>query len=114
MVDNDALGKLFNAATGVWALVCLAVGALFKAWPHIMGRANERHRDIADQRAADWERVRAERDRLRLLLVECEKERVEWMGRAIRAEATLQGYGELRQIRAISEASKRVDKSGGE
>lgn len=112
MVDDGTLGKIFSAAAGVWALVAMGAVALFKAWPHILGRFNERRRDIAEEKADDWDRLRKERDRIRELLTLCEKERGEWMGRAIRAEATLQGYGEARQRQAIEEATKRLPPPG--
>ena len=108
VLDDGTLGKIFNAATGVWTLVAMAAVALFRAWPHILGKINERRRDSADEKAGDWERIRKERDRLRDLLAHCDKEKGDWMRRAITAEATLQGYGEARQIQAVEQAMKRL------
>lgn len=87
--------------------------ALFKSWPHIMGRVNERRRDSAEEKAGDWERLRQEIVRLHEQVACCERERAEWMDRAITAEATLQGYGEIRQLRAISDAAKRITGHSG-
>lgn len=112
MVENELLGKVFSVTSAAWTFVLINAVALFKAWPNIMGRINERRRDQAAELLADWTRIREERDSLQRRLSECEKERVKWMGRAITAEATLQGYGELRQLRAISEAAKRVPPEG--
>lgn len=108
--------RIFSAATGIWTLVCMAAVALFKAWPHILGRFNERYRDREAAESADWERIRAERDvareerdLVRDRWAQCEAERIEWMGRAVRAEAIIQGYGEAKQLQAIEEAQKRLE-----
>jgi hypothetical protein len=114
-LDEGVFNKIFSAATGVWTLVLMCAVALFKAWPNVMERFNERRRDAAAEEAGDWERVRSERDRLRDRLHICEEridlleqEKGEWMRRAITAEATLQGYGEARQRQAIEAAAKRL------
>lgn len=119
---DEIFGKIFNAATGVWAIFCTIVVALFKMWPAIMGRFNERRRDLVAEEAADWDRLRAERDRLIALLdvrdaiisarderiAMLSSEKVELLSRAVTAEAALQGYGEARQRQAIEEAIKRL------
>lgn len=117
---DDLFNKLFSAAAGVWALVCMAAVALFRAWPHIMGRWNERYRDRLAEEAGDWERIRAERDvareerdMVRDRWAACEADRIEWMERAVRAEAALQGYGEARQRLAVEEALKRQSHGEG-
>lgn len=114
-MDDGVFAKIFNAATGVWALVCMAAVALFRAWPHILGRFNERQRDAAAEKAGDWERIRherdvarEERDLVRDRWAECEAEKNEWMARAVKAEATLQGWSEARQKLAIEDATRRV------
>lgn len=120
-MDEGVFDKIFSAAAGVWALVCMAAVALFRAWPHILGRFNERHRDRAAEEAADWDRIRSERDvareerdMVRDRWAECEAQRIEWMGRAVKAEAIIQGWSEARQRIAIEEAAKRIvsDKVG--
>lgn len=118
-MDESAFAKIFNAATGVWALVCMAAVALFRAWPHVLGRFNERVRDVDAARAGDWERIRHERDVAReerdLVLdrmAACEHDRIMWMGRAVKAEAIVQGYGEARQMQTIDDAMKRASKPG--
>lgn len=97
--------------------------ALFKAWPHIMARLNERQRDIASEKAGDWERIRAERDnafaerdRIHALWIKCEEENVALLSRAITAEATLLGLGNARQREAERIATDRIvaNKQGGE
>lgn len=131
MGDNDLLGKLFSAAAGVWAIFLTLLVALVKGWPAIMGRLNERRRDDATAKAEDWHRLRAERDRLQVqvanrdrLLDErddenlaLQKENIALEGRAVKAEATIQGYGEARQKLALEEAAKRLitdaSKNGG-
>jgi hypothetical protein len=113
-LDDNILGKIFSAAAGVWTMVAMVAVALFKAWPGIMERTNERRRDAATEKAGDWDRLRVERDRLRELLTQCERERLEWQGRAVIAEATLLGLGTARQQLAVIEAKERlIDKDGG-
>jgi len=116
---DDLFNKIFSAAAGVWALVCMVAVALFRAWPHIMGRWNERLRDRIAEEAGDWERIRSERevlreerDMVRDRWAACEAERIAWMERAMRAEAIIQGYGEARQLLAMDEALKRAEERG--
>lgn len=123
-MDNELFGKIFSAATAAWAAVCMAAVALFKAWPAIMARLNERHRDIAAEKAADWDRIRSERDvareecdMVRDRLAEAEARCVEWMRRAITAEAAAMGMGiglnEATAILAVERLSDRKDGNGG-
>jgi len=108
--------RIFSAATGVWTLVLMAAVALFKSWPHVLGRFNERQRDREAAEAGDWERIRAERDvareerdLVRDRWAECEAERIMWMGRAVKAERILEGLGEARQEaqRIVSEEREK-------
>lgn len=122
MADNDVLGKIFSAASAAWTFVLMCAVALFKAWPNIMGRINERRRDDATEKGSDWNRRTEEINRLHALLGNREKllsdrddenerlrqEKAELLTRAITAEATLQGYGEARQRQAIEEAARRA------
>lgn len=107
---DEAFSKIFSVATAAWAALCLNAVALFKVWPHIMERLNERYRDTAAEKASDWQRLREENKRLHQLLAICQTDRVEWMGRAITAEATLLGMGIGRQQVAEVEAAKRMGK----
>ena len=107
-MDESVFDRIFSAAAGVWALAAMAFVALFKAWPGIMERINERRRDAAAEKDGDWQRLRTERDSYRSLLSTCEKERIEWMRRAITAEATLQGYGDAEQHAAEIVAIERL------
>lgn len=117
MVEDGLLGKIFSAAAGVWALVAMAAVALFRAWPLILERVNERRRDAATEKSGDWDRIRAERDRYHDLLIESEADKIRWMERAITAEATLQGRGDARQeaarIVAIERTLDAAKKNGG-
>lgn len=95
-MDDSAFSKIFSAAAGVWALVAMASVALFRAWPLIMARLNERRRDNAAEKAGDWDRIRSERDvareecdLVRDRWAECERISNERLGRAVIAEATL-------------------------
>ncbi len=111
MDDGGWLGRFIQAfglpAAG-WAAVCALV-------VHLVKLRNARLRDIDTEKSGDWERIRhernvaqEERDLVRDRWAQCEAERIEWMGRAIKAEATLQGFGEWRQKQAIVEAAKRL------
>jgi hypothetical protein len=122
MGDNDLLGKIFSAAAGVWAIFLALLVAIFKAWPAIMGRTNERRRDDATQKAEDWHRLRAEIDRKDVhsanqdrVLAEADatidalrREKFEWMTRAVTAEATLLGLGQSKQEAAKIVAAERI------
>ena len=116
-MHDGIVDKLFSASSALWALVVMNAAALFRAWPSIMERINERRRDAASERAGDWSRLRDEVERLahrvealENKVEECERERDEWRVRAVTAEAILQGYGEARQIEAVEAAIKRLPK----
>lgn len=119
MAEHDLLGKIFSAAAGVWTIACMVAVALFRAWPHILGRFNERKRDSAEEKAGDWDRLRDENKRLHTMLAECERERIEFMRRAVIAESALEGRGRARQeaativaIERLTDAKKREDGGG--
>lgn len=114
MVDGDLLGKVFTLPAAAWTATLAFIAYLIR-------NRNERLRDINVEKAGDWDRIRSERDvareerdMVRDRWAQCEAERIEWMGRAVRAEATIQGYGEARQRMALEEAAKRIvsDKVG--
>lgn len=118
-MDNDLFAKIFSAATAAWAAVCMAAVALFKAWPAIMSRLNERHRDIAAERAGDWDRIRSERDLaceerdlVRDRWAACEAEILEWKARAITAEAYQLGVGMGRNEATTILAAERLIQNG--
>ena len=122
-MDEGVFNKIFSAATGVWTLVCMAAVALFKAWPGIMERINERQRDAEAEKAGDWARLRdeikrldARCDHLQGEVDDCRKREGEWMSRAIAAEAFQMGQGDALQdaarivaIERLTDASKRED-----
>ena len=126
MDEGSVFNRIFSAAAGVWALVAMGAVALFKSWPLIMGRFNERARDVAAEKAGDWERIRSERDHareecdlVRDRWAECEADKNEWMRRALKAEAFNEGIGEARQEaqRIVSREreadAKKRDGNGG-
>lgn len=103
----------------------MAAVALFKAWPAIMARLNERHRDLASEKAGDWDRIRSERDvaseerdLVRDRLAECEAEKLKWMARAVTAEAAAMGLGiglnEASAILAVERLTDAAKKGGGD
>lgn len=110
VLDNDGwLGKFFET----FGLRLAAWVGLLMVGVHWLRARNERMRDKSMEKAGDLDRIVSERNRYHDLLIKCQVERSEWMRRAITAEATLQGYGELRQIRAIAEATKRLPPAEG-
>lgn len=101
---DETLGKIFSAAAGLWALVLVNAVALYRAWPNIMARINERHRDREAEKSGDWSRLRAEIkrldercDHLQTAVDECREREADWMHRAIASEAAHLGEGEARQ-----------------
>jgi hypothetical protein len=114
-MDEGVFAKIFSAATGVWALVCLAAVALFKSWPHIMGRFNERLRDTAAEKAGDWDRIRSERDvareerdLVRDRWAECQAELNAERAAHMKLKAYHDGIGEARQDAARIVAAERL------
>lgn len=100
----------------------LAFAIIFR-FPQMMERWNERRRIRAEERAADWSRLRAENERLHarneLLearLADKDKEieqlhdaKMFHQEEATVAKATLQGVGEVRQLAAALVAAERLD-----
>jgi hypothetical protein len=112
MDDTGLLGRIWSFLSvqlAAWAIFCLNVVAWLKV-------RNERLRDISTEKANDWDRVRAERDRYHELLVKCQRERNEYMARAVKAEATLDGLGEARQEaqRIVSAEREKQRGNGGD
>lgn len=113
MVDSDLLGRIFTVPAAAWTATLAFVAYLIR-------NRNERLRDLNTEKAGDWDRIRSERDvareerdLVRDRWAQCEAERLEWMARAVRAEAIIQGYGEARQLQAIEDAQKRVAGANG-
>ena len=100
----------------------MAFVAMFKIWPLIMARINERRRDTASEKASDWERLRDEVGRLsgRVEALErkvddCERERDAERTRANAAEAELirfrayhEGTGQGRQTAQMIVSTERT------
>jgi hypothetical protein len=120
--ENGVLDKIFSVASAAWTLVLMAAVALFKAWPAIMGRFNERRRDNATEKAEDWHRLRAEIDRKDARIANLEKVlsdtddenselrkvNINLLARAVTAESALQGIGHARQEAAAIVAAERL------
>jgi len=118
----ELVSQVFNATTGVWTLVGLAIVALVRTWPLILARLNERKRDEDSERAGDWERLRDEISRLakrvealEAKVDECEAERDAALRRAVTAETELVkleayqlGKGEARQKAQIVVSEERL------
>ena len=88
---------------------------LFHTWPNVMERLNERKRDAAAEEAGDWERIRADRDFWHDRALEYQRElaeeraaKIEYMARAVTAEAHLEGRGRARQEAATIVAIERL------
>ena len=112
---DEIFGKIFNAATGVWALVCMVAVAIFKAWPAIMGRINEGRRDRVAEEAGDWGRLREENVRLHLLLDQRDQriavlleQNFELQGRAVIAEAQIVARDKVERKATILPAAEGV------
>lgn len=118
MLSVSALNQFFSVQGAVWtstAILFLFVLRMWNGSPAMFAQWIAYRRAKAEERSADWDRIRAERDAageerdmVRDRWAACEAERIEWMGRAVRAEAALQGYGEARQRLAVEEATRRM------
>ena len=120
-MHESLFDKLYSTATFAAAILAANLVALFKVWPLIKERINERHRDAATEKAGDWSRLRAEINRLdercdhlQSEVDSCREREGEWMHRALEAEAIVQGFGEVRQLQALTEAMKRIKPPEGD
>lgn len=112
-MDDDLFGRLirtFGLPVAGWAAFCAIIVHWWKS-------RNERLRDISADTAADFKRIRDERDhaleeaeKLRIMLTECERLSIERLGRAITAEATLQGYGDaIQRAQTLLSAERLIE-----
>jgi septal ring factor EnvC (AmiA/AmiB activator) len=137
-MDDALIARLFNATTGVWTLVVVAISSALVAYirsrPSLFEQDNERvrdaatadserRRDAAAEKANDFQRLREEVDRLskRVEVLEdkveeCEKDRDDWRNRAVTAEAELirlqayeYGTGEARQAAQRIVSTERTE-----
>jgi hypothetical protein len=104
MVDVQAIGQIFSVESAAWAFVAILFVSAFKVYPLVMERLNERHRDRQngvgrhqDRLEARIVRLEGRCDNLENELIECHRERDEWRGRAIAAEAVMLGTGTAKQ-----------------
>lgn len=99
-MDDALITRIFNATTGVWTLVAVVISSTLIAWvrsrPGLLEQDNERRRDVATEKANDFERLRKEVQRLservealENKVEECERERDEYRARAVTAESEL-------------------------
>lgn len=108
MVENDLLGRIFTLPAAAWTATLAFIAYLIR-------NRNERLRDISAEKAGDWKRLRDERDYWHAKALECQKEasdnfaeKIEYMHRAIAAEAHLEGRGRARQEAATIVAIERL------
>lgn len=114
-MDDSIFNKVFSVASAAWTVACMVAVALFKMWPHIMARLNERRRDAHTEKSSDWQRLRDEIgrldtrcDHLQVEVDACREREGEWMRRAIAAEAFQIGQGEANQKAAAIVAAERI------
>lgn len=126
-MDESVFNRIFSAAAGVWAIFAMVTIAVFKTWPLVMARINERHRDKAAEESADHARLLTEIarldsrcDHLQQEVDDCRRREGEWMARAIAAEAYQLGEGEALQkaqrivsIEREADAKRRDGPAGG-
>lgn len=117
-MDDTALSNIFNAATGVWALVAMVFVALFRVWPLIMDKLNEQRRDGAAEKAADWTRLRDEVNRLSEAEKQCRRDYAELhrqhmdvIERLTSLEGYMAGQGKASQEAAGVIALERVERN---
>lgn len=127
-LDVAAINAILSTRNGVWTLVVMAFVIAWRGWPHIpaiMGAWAARRKAIADERTADWTRIR---DRLEAVEVRHEKcehdlhaEREQRIGdisdlrdqlagekaERMRLERLLFAEGEIRQAKAQVQAEIR-------
>lgn len=119
-MDEQALAEVFSVETGVFSIAAILGLVSWRIWnglPHVMAQwiAWRVAKDAA--KGADWNRLRSEIDKLwtecrelRQAVQDCENREVEWMHRAIAAEAKLLGRGEAMQdAQRIVSAEREID-----
>lgn len=117
MVDAQALSQVFSVESGVWSIVAVVSVLAFRIWrvfPEVMARLNERRRDrnSAEDRhqarlEARIEKLEKRCDDLEEALAETRCERDEWKSRAVAAEAFLSGEGQARQVGQMIASTER-------
>lgn len=116
-MDDWGIVRLFwSPATPLWGLFLVVLVTAIRMSPQWMERwlaFVQARRAARDQ---DMTRLREEvgrlSDRVEQLehkVEECESDRATWMSRAIKAEASLDGMGEVRQAAANAAAEVRLD-----
>ena len=94
MVNLNALDSIFSIRNGVWSLVVLVIATIWRGWPAFLGSWVARRKALAEEKAADWVRLRDEVKRYLERLTEVE-------GRHAQCEADLRAEREAR-INAIA------------
>ena len=114
-MDNGWLGRLlqvFGPLLAAWSAFLAFLVHLKKIRNSEKAAAHGRIVDELDRVYEALKVSREECEMLRDFRSECEAQRIEWMGRAVKAEAIVQGYGEARQMRAVEESMKRLEENG--
>lgn len=131
---DDISPYLTPYALPAWLIAIFAGMRLFKDWPGIMQRYNERKRDVAEEKAKDWDRLRGEIERLDKRLNEeierANKQRAEQeaenercrhdlrvvslkldqaIAHSLKLQAIIDGSGMVRQSAANAAAEVRLD-----
>lgn len=126
MVDVSAIDQILSYRLAAFLVVVINGLVAFRLWvilPALFQHWLAKRRAVAEEKAADWGRLRDEVKRLserlkeeedecvdlRRALRECESSGAEWMRRAIKSEAFQQGRAEVRQAAAHAAAEQRAD-----
>jgi hypothetical protein len=132
MVDLNALNAILSTRNGVWTLVVLVFILLWRGWqyvPAIITAWSARRKALADEKDADWTRIRGEaklyadeahRYSDRLAAVErredeCREQLRDALHRLAQVEGFMMGQGKARQEAANIVAIERLtDKQNGD
>lgn len=114
----DDLARVFDWVSRYgpwWGLFMLAAATLPRILPQWIAGMNERRRDTASEKAADWTRLREEiaRYSARIEKLEASEERcrrdlADAQGRLAKLEGFVAGQGDVRQAAALAAAEVRA------
>lgn len=99
-----------------YAAFLFLIGAIVRAWPHVMGKLNEGRRDRANGNLSTVQMLIEENERLSTRVRERENEVEQWRVRCLEAEASamkkqaiIDAKGEINQAAAVASAEARQD-----